>query len=85
MIRDRDQQELDGKILAQRIEHFRRRWQPNESGEDAEYQKRDFEVELHALVQSIFRVAQEPLLKHMSAALALVPPSPIFIETPKKQ
>lgn len=59
-------------IFARQVEDFRRRWHPE--GEDF----REFETELYYLLQKTQDMAREPLLRHMSAALALAP-NPFFV------
>lgn len=76
MIADRNEQLNDERILAQQLEYFRHRWSPIRDHREA----RDFECELYQLIQCIYRVAQQPLVKQMSAALASMPPGPIFFE-----
>lgn len=77
---DRDDQAKDEQALARSLEGFRKSWSPKDP-----YDARHFEQELYYLIATVQRVAQQPLVRQMSAALALVPPSPIFIETEKKQ
>lgn len=75
-----DYQELDEKYLGAQLASFRMKWKPEDR-----HQEREFEVELYAMISLAQRVAREPLVKHMSAALALVPPAPIFFgATPSK-
>lgn len=70
----RDQSARDERVLAQRVEHFIRTWRPTDK-----YRSREFEQEVHELVYSTIRMAQEPLVKQMSAAMQLVP-SPFLIQ-----
>jgi hypothetical protein len=73
---DRDEQAHDETVFAQRLEHFRRRWVPEDQGG---YVAREFETELYQLISSAQRVACLPLVRQMSAALAAAPSPLSFI------
>lgn len=66
MLHDPEEQAKDEQILAHRIEHFRKTWHP-----DDPYRGQDFETELYYLLETVRRVAQQPLLRQMAAAMAL--------------
>lgn len=71
---ERDQERQEG-TLAQTVEHFSRRWRPSDVREG-----REFEMELNYLVISLMRIAQQPLIRHMADAMALVPIALFFPE-----
>lgn len=85
MLHDREEQAKNEQHLARSIENFRRNWGNVILETDGADHARDFEIEFYYLLEQVRRVAQEPLVRHMSMALSLAPSTPIFVETPKKQ
>jgi uncharacterized protein (DUF2267 family) len=71
---EQQQDAYEENVLGGTIRQFIRRWSPR----DHEI-RCDFEAELHMLIRRIYQDAQAPLVKQMSAALALAPMPPIII------
>lgn len=74
---EQEQEAMDRHRLDSMIRRFAKNWAPEDRDDRTE-----FETDLFSLVRQIYRDAQEPLVKQMAAAMALVPFPPLPI--PKK-
>ena len=69
---EKHQVERDARIFELQMEQFWKNWAP-----DDKYEAARFNAELSLLVRQIYREAQEPLHKQMTAMLSLLPTFPI--------
>lgn len=72
----REQLTKDQAAFAQNLEWFIRNYAPRDR-----YDERDFSVNLYALLDKARQIAQAPLIAEMSAAMALIPSTPIVFPT----
>jgi hypothetical protein len=64
------------KRLDENIRCFAKRFEPEDRRD-----RLDFETHLHSIVRDIYRQAQEPFHKALTASIAIQMPSQIFVKT----